>query len=203
MKTGTHEIGVDAFGKAPSADANRASSKVAAASAMERWSGATVALHWLGATLLVGIGAAGFVMSDLPAGSSERLLLSRMHTVFGVTLMLVTIARLLVRRRSRAVAPLPLSDLHRRGVTVIHGLLYGVTFAIGMSGALTGATSAWPDYVLGRLSNAPALHEIAAREAHEVLVFALLGLVSAHVGGVMVHQLRKGGSLRRMVPFLR
>ena len=168
----------------------------------ERWSTPSVALHWLAATLIVGLATAGFVMTDLPADSSMRLLISRMHTLGGATLMLLTVARLVVRRRGPAVTPLPVSDLHRRGVGVIHALLYAVTFAIGASGFATGALSAWPDYLRGQLAEAPALEALASRQAHEALVFALLGLVALHVGGVMLQQVGKGGVLGRMVPFL-
>lgn len=129
--------------------------------------------------------------------------MSRLHTVGGAALMLLTVARLVVRRRGPAVTPLPVSDLHRRGIGVIHALRYGVLFAIGASGFVTGARSAWPDYLQGRLAEAPALEALASREAHEVLVLALIGLVLLHVGGVMVQQLRAGGALRRMVPFLK
>ena len=80
----------------------------------ERWSNASVALHWLAAALIVGLATAGFVMTDLPADSSGRLLISRMHTLGGATLMLLTVARLVVRRRGPAVTPLPVSELHRR-----------------------------------------------------------------------------------------
>ncbi|MBL8917237.1 MAG: cytochrome b/b6 domain-containing protein [Myxococcaceae bacterium] len=169
----------------------------------ERWSNATVALHWLGAALIVGLATAGFVMADLPAGSSGRLLLSRAHTLGGATLMLLTIARLVVRRRSPPIARLPLSDFHRRGIGAVHALLYVVTFAIGLSGFVTGATSAWPDYLRGALAEAPELEPLASREAHEVLVVALLVLVALHVGGVVLQQLRQGAIVRRMVPFLK
>jgi cytochrome b561 len=169
----------------------------------ERWSNASVALHWLSAVLIVGLAAAGFIMVDLPSGSGGRLLMSRLHTLGGATLMLLTLARLVVRRRSPRVEPLPLPDLHRRGIAVIHALLYLVTFAIGLSGLVTGATSAWPSYLRGGLAEAPDLAPLASREAHEVMVFALLGLVALHVGGVLLQQVRRGGIAQRMVPFLK
>jgi cytochrome b561 len=168
----------------------------------ERWSNTSVALHWLAATLIVGLATAGFVMTDLPADSSGRLLIARMHTLGGATLMALTIARLVVRWRGPAVTPLPVSDLHRRGVGVVHALLYAVTFSIGASGFVTGARSAWPDYLRGQLPEAPALEALVSRQAHEVLVFTLLGLVLLHVGGVALQQVRTGGVLKRMVPFL-
>lgn len=168
----------------------------------ERWSNRSVALHWLSAALIFGLSTAGFVMTDLPPSASERLLISRMHTLGGVVLMLLTAVRFVVRRRGPRVTPLPVSELHRRGIGVIHASLYATIFAIGASGALTGALSAWPDYLRGQLAEAPALKALASREAHEVLVFLLLGLVLLHVGGVMVQQVKRGAILRRMVPFL-
>ena len=169
---------------------------------LERWSNTSVALHWLAATLIVGLATAGFVMTGLPADSSGRLLISRTHTLGGATLMLLTVTRLVVRRRGPAVRPLPVSELHRRGVGVIHALLYAVTFAVGASGFVTGARSAWPDYLRGQLAEAPALEALASRQAHEALVLTLLGLILLHVGGVMLQQVRRGAVLRRMVPFM-
>lgn len=168
----------------------------------ERWSTASVALHWLGAVLIMGLATAGFVMTDLAPGSGARLLFARMHTVSGATLMLLTVARLIVRWRSPAVAPLPLSAMHRRGVGAIHVLLYIAVFALGASGVATGAQSAWPDYLRGQLAEAPALEALVSRQAHGALALSLLVLVLLHVGGVMVAEIRKGGVLRRMVPFL-
>lgn len=166
----------------------------------DRWSNASVVLHWLSAVLIAGLAIAGFVMVDVAPTSSARLLLARMHTLCGATLMLLTIARLVVRRRGPAVSPLPVSALHRRGVGIVHALLIAVIFAIGASGFITGAQSVWPEYLRGQRMEAPTLATLASREFHEVLVFALLGLVLLHVGGVMLQQARKGGVLRRMLP---
>ena len=98
-------------------------------------------------------------------------------------------------------APLPLTDLHRRGVAVVHGLIYAVIFGIGASGALTGARSAWPEYLRGELAQAPALGAMASREVHEALVFMLVGLVLLHVAGMALQHVRRGGVLQRIVPF--
>jgi|GEM_PF-713688 len=170
----------------------------------ERWSTTTMVLHWASVALIVGLAAAGFVMTDLPPDSSLRLLVSRLHTVSGLTLMLLTVSRVVVRWRGRSHAPLPLPlpPLHRRGVSAVHALLYAVIFALGASGFLTGALSTWPGYLRGELAMAPELERLASRQVHEALVFVLLTLVALHVGGVLVQELRFGGALRRMVPFL-
>lgn len=167
-----------------------------------RWSTRSVVLHGASIFLVAGMVAAGFIMSDLPADSSLRLLLSRLHTTFGIGLVLLTAGRLLVRWRGSSPAPLPLSTLHRRGVDLIHGLTYAVLFGLGVSGLVTALRSAWPSYVRGELAAVPELEQVLSRELHEALVYALLTLVALHVGGVILQELRGGGVLRRMFPML-
>jgi cytochrome b561 len=171
--------------------------------ATERWPTSSVVLHWLAGGSILGLAVVGFVMSDLPPESTARLLLSRIHTLGGAALMLLTVARLVVRWRGPRVAPLQLGELHRKGVGATHAMLYVVTFAIGLSGVVTGALSAWPSYLRGELAEAPALEALASRELHEALVLALLGLIALHVGGVVLQQLRGGRVLRRMLPLLK
>lgn len=166
----------------------------------KRWPTTTIVIHWASAAMIFGLAGAGFVMSDLPPDSSLRLLLSRSHTVSGMALMVLTVARLVVRARGRSPAPLPLPAIHRRGVGVVHGLLYATTFGIGLSGFVTGLRTAWPSYLRGDIATVPDLGHVASREAHEALVFVLLGLVVLHVGGVLVQQLRGGDALPRMLP---
>ncbi|MBK7578874.1 MAG: cytochrome b/b6 domain-containing protein [Myxococcales bacterium] len=168
-----------------------------------RWSTASLVLHWVSAALIVGLLGLGFVMTDLAAESGSRLMMSRLHTALGLTLMFLTVSRLVVRSRGGRPAPLPLAALHRRGVGVVHGLLYATVFALGASGAFTGARSAWPDYLRGSVSAAPKLEQLASRQVHEALVFVLLTLIVLHVGGVLVQEVRRGGVLRRMIPWLR
>ncbi len=165
-----------------------------------RWSTPMMLLHWLSAALVAGLVLAGLVFTELPAASSERLQLSRLHSLAGGALVLLTIARLLLRRRGPSPAPLPLPALHRRGVGLLHALLYAVIFSLGASGLLTAARSAWPDYLQGRLAEAPALDALLSRDVHEALAFTLVGLVLTHVAGVLLHQLRRGGALGRMLP---
>jgi len=171
--------------------------------ANDRWGKWNVALHWISAALIVGLITAGFVMADQAPDSDLRLLLSRLHTGSGLTLMVLTVIRLVTRLRSRPPEPLALAPLHRRGVAFVHGALYVVLFGLGASGAVTGATSAWPDYLRGSLERVPELEQLASRQVHEALVFTLGTLIVLHIGGVMVHELRVGGALRRMLPWLR
>lgn len=164
-----------------------------------RWPPATVLLHWLSAAMIVGLVAVGFVMSDLSSDAPARRLLARAHTLGGVTLTLITVARGLARRRGPRPDPLPLSEPHRRFVALHHGLMYAALFGLGATGVLTAARSAWPDLLRGA-SRAPELHGLLSRAAHEALVFTLLGLLVLHVAGVLAQQARGARVLARMLP---
>lgn len=166
----------------------------------DRWSNTSIALHWFGAVLILALAGAGFVMTDLAPASGGRLLLSRAHTLGGATLMLLTLARLFVRWRSPRVAPLPISEIHRRGVGAVHAFLYATVFSVGLSGFVTGARSSWPEYLRGHLGQAPDLEDLASLEVHEALAITMLWGVALHVGGVVVQQFRQGGILERMLP---
>lgn len=165
-----------------------------------RWPLAVIGIHWLAAGLVGSLAVAGFVMTDLPADSDTRLLLSRLHSLGGVSLMLLTLARLVVRRRGPAPAPLPLTDGHRRGVGLVHAGIYAALFGLGATGFLTGATSDWPLYLQGQRTTVPALESLVVRELHEVFVAMLIGLTALHVAGVLVQQLKGNLVLRRMLP---
>lgn len=169
----------------------------------ERWSKATVILHWLAATLLVVNVLIGVSASGLAADASHRLVLSRLHAIGGAALMLLMVGRLVARRSSPTIAPLPVSPAHRKGIAAVHGALYAVTFAVGASGLLTAAKGAWLEYLRGSVRRAPELASSSWRGFHQALVFVLVGLVTAHVIGVIVEQLRRGRVLRRMAPFSR
>lgn len=168
----------------------------------KQWGKWSIALHWASAAIIIGLATAGFVMADLAPESSLRLLLSRLHTAFGLTLMLVTVIRLVTRLRAAPLEPMAMAPLHRRGVALVHGSLYAVLFGLGASGATTGALSAWPDYLRGSLERAPELEQLASREVHESLVWALGVLVFLHVAGVMIQEVRVGGALHRMLPWM-
>lgn len=167
----------------------------------ERWSKQMVALHWLSAALVVGLVVVGFFMVDLPADAPLRRVLGRAHSLGGLTLGLLTLTRLLVSRLGVRPAPLALPTLHRRGIAWVHGLIYVALFGMSASGLGTALGSDWPAYLGGDLGAAPQLGALLSRQVHGALVLGVVLLVVAHVGGVVVQQLRHGGTLRRMSPF--
>lgn len=167
---------------------------------VHRWSSPSIALHWLGALIIVGLAVVGSLMTDLAPESETRRLMSRLHGIGGFALMVLTLLRLLMRKRGVPEEPLALPPIHRRGVGLVHVLLYGVVFSLGLSGAATGVMSGWPEYLQGTLAAVPSFENVPTREVHGVLVFALFGLVGLHVAGVIVQQIRRGGAIERMLP---
>lgn len=168
-----------------------------------RWPKAIMAIHWATAVLLIVMVVVGGTMGDLDPESPARRWFSRLHTVGGITLVLLTALRLWVRRKGPRPASLGLAPLHQLGVGVIHGLLYVVVFGLGLSGLATARSSGhWHEYLFGSAAGAPDTSGLA-HGVHETLVGALIVLVALHVGGAIVDQIRRGGTLRRMIPFLR
>lgn len=166
-----------------------------------RWSKTIAALHWASAAFIVALVIAGSTMSDLDSHSSLRLWLSRGHTVGGVSLVVLTAFRLWRSRRPDRPAPLDVPALHRRGIGVIHGLIYATIFGLGVTGLTTAKTSShWHEYLLGEIAGAPDMTHVAARGVHAALVTVLLIVVGLHVGGVLLNEWRNGGTLRRMLP---
>ncbi|MDP3235806.1 MAG: cytochrome b/b6 domain-containing protein [Myxococcales bacterium] len=169
----------------------------------DRWPLALVALHWLTALLIVGLVVVGSTMVDLAADDPLRRVLGRMHGVGGLSLGVLTLTRLLVRKLGQSPPPLPLSRLQGLFAGLVQGLLYVVLFGLSASGLGTAMGSDWGGFVGGDVQDAPVLSALLSRQVHGALVYALVALTGVHVIGVMLHQVRKGGALRRMVPFLR
>lgn len=168
----------------------------------ERWSKKIVALHWLSAALLVGMVVVGLVMVGLPPDEPLRRVLGRMHSLTGVTLGLLTLARLVVRLRGPSPAPIPLAPLHRQGAAFIQALIYLGLFGMAATGVATAYRSNWHAYIEGA-DPSPVFDGLLSRQVHGALIIGLVLLVGAHVVGVLVQQARKGGTLRRVLPFLR
>lgn len=162
------------------------------------WSRGHAALHWSAALLVVALAALGFVMSDADPAGEARLWMSRAHVGLGWTLVFVTLARLVSRRRQN-VEPIAMAPMHRRAASWIEGATYLFVLLAALSGIGTVVTGGWASYLGGGVP-APDLEALLAREAHESFVFALLGLALTHAAGVVIHELRVGGALRRMLP---
>ena len=132
--------------------------------------------------------------------------LFQLHKSVGVTILLLTLARLAWRLTHR---PPPAVEGGIQGflAKAVHTLLYAFMLAAPLTGWIVVSTSRiqvptllfgvvpWPHLPISR-----AVHEIA-EEGHELLAWVGIALVLLHVAGALRHQwLLKDGLLRRMAP---
>ena len=148
---------------------------------------ALVVLHWLTALLLAvtfGLGAWGLVrMPNLP----PKVLPLGVHMGLGVTLLVVTVVRFLVRlrtvprqrlRRSSGQDQRPLLSRLARPVQT---LLYLLTFLMALCGVGLALQAGLPG-VLFSASPLPAdLFAFPLRDLHALLSILLLGLIVLHL----------------------
>jgi cytochrome b561 len=180
------------------------------ASTPRRYSGLSIALHWLLAIALVSLFGMGVYMADLPF-SPQRLKLYNWHKWAGVTVLVLSAARLLWRLTHRP-PELPqavtqaMPDWQLRAYHATHGLMYALFFIVPLVGwaysSAAGFPIVWfgvvalPDFV----STDKALAELI-KPLHQVSAFALAALVVLHVGAALKHHwIDKDGLLQRMLP---
>jgi len=172
----------------------------------DRWGSVTRLLHWLTVALLIGIIPVGFFMSDLPLGP-QKMKLYALHKSVGITILGLAALRLAWRATDRrpTAAPMPAWQERMAGLTQL--LMYGLLFAIPLSGWLYNSAAGFPLPWFGivklpaLVQADPALKAIA-KEAHETGVWALMSLVGLHVAGALKHHLiDRDNTLRAMLPF--
>jgi cytochrome b561 len=168
-----------------------------------------IALHWLAALLILATVLLGFYAHDL-ALSPLKLKLISYHKWLGVTIFLLTVARL--AWRSTHIPPPLLETIpqwQQRAATGLHHLLYVLLLVIPLSGWLMSSAKGFPVVYLG-LVQLPDLigknPELADQfmEVHETLSSVLLALVGLHIAAALKHHfIDRDATLRRMLPFIK
>jgi len=174
-----------------------------------RYTTTAIALHWLAALLIFAAFPLGVYAHEL-ALSPLKLKLLSYHKWLGVTLFLLTVARL-AWRATHTPPPLPatMPRWQQRAAHGLHHLLYLLLLAIPLSGWLMSSAKGFPVVYLG-LVQLPDLVgknvELAElfKGVHQVLNFGLLALVGLHVAAALKHHfIDRDATLRRMLPFVK
>ena len=157
-----------------------------------------VVLHWPSALLILGMIPLGFLMQR--ADESAQFLLYRGHVAVGVVVLGLTLARLTWKLFDTRVLPAPgLVGVHLWGMVGIHVLLYVGLLALLVSGVILNVQSDLIEVIKGNSgAEIPDLSRFTARGAHGKLARIYIGLLIAHIGGVIIHQVRHGHVLVRM-----
>ena len=165
------------------------------------------ALHWISALAVLSLLGMGLWMTGLPLGFT-KLYAYNWHKWIGLTVLVLTIGRLLWRWRHR---PPPLPATVRRWEAMLapagHWTLLILLLAMPLSGWLmssaAGVSVVWFGYV--RLPDLVprdlGLFE-ALKTTHYIFSRLLIAVLVLHVGAVLHHDvLRRDGIFRRMWPF--
>ena len=152
------------------------------------------AMHWLVSITILGLIACGWYMTSLDDSASYKYDIYHWHKSFGVLVLFLLFARILIRWASR-VPPLPegMPTHEKLLARLVHWLLYLMMFLVPatgylMSGAAPGRTVPFfnwtmPDLVEKNKEWAGLLHDI-----HIVIPYVLLGIVVLHILGALKHR---------------
>jgi cytochrome b561 len=171
--------------------------------------GATaIALHWLTAALVLANVALGLSMVPLPI-SPTKLQWYLTHKSIGLTIFVVTGARIAWRLARGAPAPVPMPDWQRRAATAVHALLYALLVAIPVSGWLYSSSTGVQVVYLGQVplpDLVPKDRGLAAalKVVHVALNASLVALVVVHAAAAVRHHFADRDTvLARMLPFVK
>ncbi|WP_196782496.1 cytochrome b [Chromobacterium paludis] len=161
--------------------------------------------HWLLAAAILGNLAIGWMLDD-------AMELMALHKSLGALVLLLAVARLVNKLRSRKRLPASVNEAGTAsylGEKAVHGLLYVAMFAIPLLGWLKTNAAGHAVSVFG-LVNLPTLMSRNADwsetlgDWHAMVAYGLAALVAAHVCAAVAHQLLHNESvLGRILPSLR
>ena len=174
----------------------------------QRYSYTAITLHWLIALLLAFQIALGWALEG--NNSPELFARYQLHKSIGITILLLSLARLVARLFT---ARPPASDgpaWTRALASTVHWLFYLVMILGPLTGWLLVSTARvqvptllyglvpWPHLPVGRSWHEPA------ESIHGAMAWLAIGLFALHIAGALRHQWLLGKpELQRMLPFAR
>lgn len=179
-----------------------------------RYDAIAISLHWLTALAILALLVMGWTMTSLKPGSPLQFSLYQWHKSVGMTVLALTVLRL-VWRLGHAAPALPdeMPALEKLGAHLGHLGLYGLLFGLPLSGWAVVSTSPFniPTVLYGvlPLPHLSFLADLADKAAvnkqlqgvHEFGVWVLVLLLAVHVGAALRHHfLIKDTVLVRMLP---
>lgn len=164
-------------------------------------------LHWLTALAIAAMFAIAWWMDELPIGLA-KLQAYGWHKSLGMTILAVTVLRLVWRLANPQPKFLGPAGWQRLASQAAHGALYACLIAMPILGWLMSAAANTPVNVFGLvvlpnpIGADKALAELLA-EAHETVGTVLLVLIGLHAAAALKHHLvDRDATLRRMLPVL-
>jgi cytochrome b561 len=170
-----------------------------------QWGWVSVTLHWLTVLAIVGLAAVGLTMTDLPNGP-QKIQVYALHKSVGLTVLGLTLFRLVWRLVAGAPAMVPMPRWQRLAAHGSHVALYALLLAMPLSGWLFNSAAGFPLKWFGLVSLPklaaydPGLKHLA-HEWHEGLFYALCVVVAVHAAAAVKHHfVERDATLARMLP---
>lgn len=172
-----------------------------------RWGTIPQLLHWLIVLLILVQGTIGLIMVQLPKTPSVFGIFN-LHKSIGLTILALVVLRFAWRLFDGRPPHLPMPRWQRRTVTVTHGALYVLLFAVPLSGWLfDSSTGLRPLYWWGwlhipSLTGGPLPHlRDAFATLHATLFWTLIAVTVLHAAAALRHHVvDRDDTLRRMLP---
>lgn len=170
-----------------------------------RYSGIAIALHWAIALLLLFQIGLGWALEDLPKGAVQ-FAGYQFHKSIGITILLLSLARLAVRLFRPRPAPVQDGKAQMLLASAVHVLLYAVMIVGPLTGWIIVSTAKvrlqtmlfgkvpWPDLPVGQ-----GLHE-PSEVLHGALGTVGIILIGLHVAGALYHHFKREDVIGRMLP---
>ncbi len=185
----------------------------------QSYTSVAIALHWTIALLAIGQIAGGLYMAGLPdSAGAEKVALFQLHKSFGITILLLTLARLGWRLTHKA-PPLPgaMPGWQKTTARVTHWMFYALLIGLPLGGwaAVSASPFAetvktylfgvvpWPHlpFFDGVADRKGLAHDIA--ELHELGAKFMIALIVLHIGAAVKHWLMDSDDvLESMLPFM-
>jgi cytochrome b561 len=153
----------------------------------------SILLHWLIAVVVLGQFGLGLWMVELDYYDAWYHRAPEMHKGIGVSLLGIMLLRLVWRFSNRQPL-LPGTPLQQALARAMHLALYGVLFAVMLSGYLVSTADGRPVDVFGLMQLPATLTGIEQQEDiagvfHEWLAMLMIGLTALHVLAALKHHL--------------
>jgi cytochrome b561 len=187
-----------------------------AASGQQRYTAVAIGLHWAIAIGIIGMIAFGWIIDNMAGGpGSPKVSLIQLHKSFGITILLLSIARVVWRLMNPPPPEPPMPKWQAILATTVHVGLYVLIIAMPLTGwIMASASTAHDTRYFGTLEvSLPGFAGMddaqrkgiddAFHQVHGNLAWFIIAFLALHIMGALKHQfVDKDGLMARMAPGL-
>jgi cytochrome b561 len=163
----------------------------------------TIQLHWVTAALVGLLWAIAQVIDFFPKGA-PKIAVRSVHSILGVVLGVILLARIVWRSRSVRRLPRASDGVVGHAARIVHWALYAGLAAVillGISNAWARGDSIFSLFRIPKLYAGNPLLKPTIENLHKTVANALIILAAAHALAALVHHfILRDGVLRRMLP---